>query len=240
MDANPDVIAETVRAKRTAIDNDLELLSVRLAQADPRRHINRVQVQQTARRVAPTVLPAVAAVAGLWMWRRRRRRVDSLYKLLVHGLTELYEAEHDLLPVLDRMQAQASDEELQRAFGQHRLKTEGQIDRLRRVFRSMGARPRRGSSGAIAAVVGDAKRLLARNIDSDIRDAWLIATAQRVEHLEIANYGTARTYAETLGFVQAAHLLQQTLEEERATDEKLTCLAERFVNPRTVRPSRGE
>ena len=239
MDANPDVIAETVRAKRTAVDNDLELLSVRLAQADPRRRIDRLQVQKTAKRVAPGVMPAVAAVAGLWMWRKRRRRVDSLDKLLVHALTELYEAEHDLVPVLDKMRMQASDEELQRAFAQHRIETEGQIERLRRVFRSIGARPLRGSSGAVAAVVGDAKRLLARNVDSDVRDAWLIATAQRVEHLEIANYGTARTYAEMLGFVQAAQLLQQTLEEERATDEKLTRLAERFVNPRTVRSSQA-
>ena len=83
--------------------------------------------------------------------------------------------------------------------------------------------------------MSDGERLLARKVDRDVRDAWLIATAQRVEHLEIAAYGTVRTYAETLGYTFAAQLLQQTLEEERATDEKLTHLAERFVNPQSIR-----
>jgi ferritin-like metal-binding protein YciE len=68
-----------------------------------------------------------------------------------------------------------------------------------------------------------------------VRDAWLIASAQRVEHIEIANYGTARTFADTLAYTQAAHLLQQTLDEERSTDEKLTRLAERFVNLQSIR-----
>ena len=83
----------------------------------------------------------------------------------------------------------------------------------------------------------DGERLLARKVDRDVRDAWLIATAQRIEHLEIASYGTVRTFAETMGYTLAAQLLQQTLEEERATDEKLTHLAERFVNPQSIRPS---
>jgi ferritin-like metal-binding protein YciE len=103
------------------------------------------------------------------------------------------------------------------------------------VFRSVGARPARGSWAAIDAIVSDGERLLARNVDRDVRDAWLIATAQRIEHLEIANYGTLRAYAETLGYTFAADLLQQTLEEERAADEKLTRLAERFVNLQSAR-----
>jgi ferritin-like metal-binding protein YciE len=140
-----------------------------------------------------------------------------------------------MLPALDRMRAQAWDEELEQAFAQHRGETEGHIDRLRRVFRSVGARPARGSWAAIDAIVSDGERLLARNVDRDVRDAWLIATAQRIEHLEIANYGTLRAYAETLGYTFAADLLQQTLEEERAADEKLTRLAERFVNLQSAR-----
>ena len=240
MDPNPDVLAETVRAKRTAVDNDLELLRVRIAQADPRRRIDRRRMQETAKRIAPKVLPGVAAAAGLLVWRRRRRRVDSLHKLLVHALTELYEAEYDLLPVLGKMAMRASSDELRRAFAQHRSETEGHIDRLERAFRAVDARPRRRSSRSVEAIVRDSERLLARKVDSDVRDAWLIATAQRIEHLEIANYGTARTYAETLGFSHAAQLLQQTLEEERATDEKLTHLAERFVNPQTIRSSQPE
>ena len=227
MDASPDVLAESVRAKRIAIDNDLELLRVRLRDADPRR----IDTTRWARRV----LPVVAGTAAVWLWTRRRRRVNSLEQLLAHGLTDLYHAEHQLLPALDRMRAQASNEDLEQAFDHHRFETQGHIDRLERVFRSIGARPKRGSSAAVAAIVADGDRLLARKVDRDVRDAWLIATAQRIEHLEIANYGTVRTYAEMLGYTFASQLLQQTLEEERATDEKLTHLAERFVNPQSIR-----
>jgi ferritin-like metal-binding protein YciE len=231
MDASPHVLAETVRAKRVAIDNDLELLRVRLQNADPRR----IDVGRWAKRV----LPAAGGTAALWLWARRRRRVDSLERLLVHGLTELYRAEHQMVPALDRMRAQASNEELEKTFDHHRIETEGHVERLERVFRSVGARPKRGSSAAVAAIVADGQRLLSRKVDRDVRDAWLIATAQRVEHLEIASYGTARTYAEMLGYTFAAQLLQQTLEEERAADEKLTRLAERFVNPQSIRSSRS-
>jgi ferritin-like metal-binding protein YciE len=231
MDASPDVLAESVRARRVAIDNDLELLRVRLQRADPRQHVD-------GRRLARTVLPLAAGTAVLWLWRARRRRVNSLDRLLVHGLRDLYQAEHDLLPALDRMRAQASDRDLENAFTTHRAETEGHIERLERVFRSVGARPKRATSTAVAAILHDAERLLARRVDRDVRDAWLIATAQRLEHLEIANYGTVRTHAQTLGYTYAAALLQQTLEEERAADERLTHLAERFVNPQSIRRSR--
>jgi ferritin-like metal-binding protein YciE len=229
MDASPEVLAETVRAKRVAIDNDLELLRVRLQNADPRR----IDIGTWAKRL----LPVAGGTAALWLWTRRRRRVDSLEQLLVHGLTDLYHAEHQLVPALDRMRVQATNVELEKALDHHRYETEGHIERLERVFRSVGAKPKRGSSAAIAAIVTDGERLLARKVDRDVRDAWLIATAQRIEHLEIANYGTVRTYAETLGFTFAAQLLQQTLEEERMADEKLTHLAERFVNPQSIRAS---
>jgi ferritin-like metal-binding protein YciE len=228
MDASPDVLAETVRAKRAAIDSDLALLRARLADADPRRRID-------ARQMARTVLPVVAGTAAILFWRSRRRRLSSLEALLVHGLSDLYRTEQLLLPALDRMRQRASSEELEQAFARHYVETEGHIDRLQRVFRSIGTRPRRGSSKSIAAIIAEAERRLARKADADVRDAWLIAAAQRIEHLEIANYGTARAHAETLGFTYAAQLLEETLEEERAADEKLTRLAERFINPQSVR-----
>jgi ferritin-like metal-binding protein YciE len=232
MDSSPDVLADTVRAKRLAIDSDLQQLRGKLAQADPRRHIN-------ARRLTTTALPAVAGTAAWWLWRTRRRRVASLDQLLVLGLSDLYQTEQQLVPALDRMRMQAWNDELEHLFAQHRVETEGHIDRLVRVFRSIGARPKRGSSAAVAAIIDEGKRLLARHMDRDVRDAWLIATAQRVEHLEIANYGTARAHAEMLGFAPAAQLLQQTLDEERAADERLTQLAQRFVNPQSIRVSRS-
>jgi ferritin-like metal-binding protein YciE len=230
MDASTNVLAEEVRAKRVAVDNDLELLRVRLQEADPRRMVD-------AGRWARTAVPIVAGTAAVWLWARRRRSVNSLHQLLIHGLNDLYRDEHQLLPALQRMSAKASNPELQKAFEHHRLETEGHVERLERVFRSVGAKPksRKGSSDAVAAIVAEGERLLKARAAHDVRDAWLIATAQRIEHIEIATYGTVRTYAETLGFTYAADLLQQTLEEERAADEKLSNLAERFVNPQSIR-----
>jgi ferritin-like metal-binding protein YciE len=227
MDTSPDVLAEEVRAKRTAIDNDLELLRVRVSQADPRRNINPQRLAQAA---AP-----LAAGAALWMFARRRRAVGSLEQLLIHTMGELYKTELTLMPALERMRAAATNPDLASAFEQHRRETEVQLDRLERAFRSIGAKPKRGISESVAAIVAEGERLLKRKVDPDVRDAWLIATAQRAEHLEISGYGTARTFAQTLGHTYAAGLLNETLEEERATDEKLTRLAERFVNLQSIR-----
>lgn len=226
MDTSPDVLADSVRAKRNAVDNDLELLRVRVQQLDPR--------QVAARRWAATALP-VAGAAAVWMWSRRRRAVDSLEDLLAHMLSDLHRAEHVLLAALQEMSAAASNPDLARAFERHRGESETHIDRLERVFRSIERKPGRARGSAVEAVVEEAQKLLARERDPDVRDAWLIAAAQRAEHLEIADYGTARTFAQTLGYTHAAQLLQQTLEEERAMDEQLTALAERFVNPQSIR-----
>jgi ferritin-like metal-binding protein YciE len=228
MDASAEVLAREVRAKRTAIDNDLELLRVRLQKA---RSVDVEKWTGWARAAAPVI----AGVGAVWLWGRRRRSVNSLDQLLVKELSDLYAGERQLVPALERMSAKATDPDVKRAFEQHRLETEVHIERLTRVFRSIGARPHRGASDAVVGVVTEAERLLKRKMDPDVRDAWLIASAQRVEHIEIAQYGTARTFAETLAYTHAAQLLQQTLEEERATDQKLTALAERFVNPRSIR-----
>ena len=224
MDTNPQALAETVRAKRVDIDNDLEVLRVRLQGMDPRRRFD-------ARRIAGFALPIVAGTGAL-LWARRRRAVDSLERLFIHLLGELYRTEHELVPALAAMAGKATDPDLRAAFEQHRLETVGHIERLERVFRSIGNSPRARGSSVVATITAESARLLKHRVDPDVRDAWLIATAQRIEHQEIAGYGTARAYAETLGDRDAVNLLQQTLEEERMADEKLTRLAQRFVNSR--------
>jgi ferritin-like metal-binding protein YciE len=134
------------------------------------------------------------------------------------------------------MAMQASEPELKKAFEAHALETAGHVDRLHRVFRAIDARPRRRATAeGLGGIIADAEQLLKRKVAVDVRDAWLIATAQRIEHVEISAYGTARTYAEMLAFERAAELLQQTLEEERVTDEKLTRLATGLVNPQSIR-----
>ena len=223
----PEALAEEVRAKRVAIDNDLELLRVRLQKADPR--------QIDTARWARTAGPILAGLGALYLWTRRRRSVGSLNQLLLKELSDLYASEKLLIPALGRMSVKATNPELKQAFDMHRVETVGHVERLERVFRSLGARPKRGRPDAVAGVIAQSERLMKRKVDPDVRDAGLIASAQRVEHIEIANYGTARTFAETLAFTQAAHLLQQTLDEEKRTDEQLTRLAERFVNPQSIR-----
>ncbi len=228
MDSSPDVLADEVRMKRHAVDNDLELLRVRLQKSQP--------TAQDAIYWAQRVVPVVAGAAGVWWWTRRRRSVGSLDALLVHTLDELYQGEQQLVPALRRMAARASAPELKKAFETHSLETAIHVDRLQRVFRAVGARPRRtGNAEGLAGIVADSEHLLKRKVDSAVRDAWLIATAQRIEHVEMSAYATARTYAEILGFDGAARLIQETLEEERATDEKLTRLARGFLHPQSIR-----
>lgn len=232
MDTSPDVLAETVRAKRIAIDNDLEVLRVRLQKLrkmDPRRIDG-----------ASWTMVAVAIAAGagvLWYW-ARQRPVSSLHRLFLHALAELYSTEQELVHALRRMADRASHPELKQALEQHLHATAGHVERLERVFRSIGKTPRGARSSAVALAMREADRLLKRGGAAEVRDAWLIGSAQRLEHIEIANYGTARTFAETLGHTHAAQLLQETLDEERVADEKLTRLAERFVNPQSLRPVR--
>lgn len=227
MDASADVLAGQVRARRVAIDNDLELLRVRLQQVDPRR----VDLRPWAR----TVVPIVAGLAAVWLFLRRRRSMRSLHDVLVYELRDLYRFDRQLVPALARMSAKASNPELRDALDQLRSRTERHIERLERVFRSIGAKPAKGGSALLAGIVDDGDRLLKRAGDGDVRDASLIATAERLAHVEIATLGYVRGYAESLGYTYAAQLLEQTLEEDCAAGEQLSRVAERFVRPDAVR-----
>lgn len=234
MDTSTDVLADRVRDKRLAIDNDLELLRVRAEQMDPRRAA--VRVAERGREWVPAALPVAAGALGVWFWARRTRGVRSLRDLLVHALRDLYGIEQQLAPALARMARLAANPDLASLFERHRQDTIAHVERLERALRSIGVRkPKPRRSAAIAAIEAAGERLLKRRIDAALRDAWLVGMAQQAEHVEIANYGTARSFAETLGYTFAAELLQQTLEEERDTDEQLTRLAERFVNLDSIR-----
>jgi ferritin-like metal-binding protein YciE len=228
VDTRTEALADTVRTKRVAIDNDLELLRVHLQQANPLR-------QDVMTHWVKSLAPVVAGAGTVWWWARRRRSVRSLDELLIHELRNLYATEQKLVPALARMASRATNEELQQAFHHHLLETEGHIDRLERVFRSVNSRVKAANTTAVDSAIEETERLLRRKVRADVRDAWLIAAAQRVEHIEMAGYGTARTFAQTLGYTQAAQMLQQTLDEERTADVKLTQLAEFFVNPTSIR-----
>jgi ferritin-like metal-binding protein YciE len=128
------------------------------------------------------------------------------------------------------MEERASNDELKRAFHSHLEETRGQVSRLEQVFEKCGEQPDRKTCVAMKGLIAEGEEILKAKGDNDVIDAGLIAAAQRVEHYEIAGYGTVRTLAQRLGFEDQARLLQQTLDQEGAADKKLTQIAESRVN----------
>jgi ferritin-like metal-binding protein YciE len=128
----------------------------------------------------------------------------------------------------------ASSPDLQKAFTNHLRETQGQVQRLERVFKEIGQTPRAKKCDGMAGLIEEGKKILEEDGDPAVIDAALIAAAQRVEHYEIAAYGCLRTYAQLLGLGAAARLLEQNLNEEEAADEKLNALAEGGINQAAV------
>jgi len=157
-------------------------------------------------------------------------KLDSLKQLFVHELSDLSDAEEQLIKALPKMSKAASSPELQRAFEGHLSQTKEQSQRLQRVFNNLGEKPKRMTCKGMKGLIEEADELIKGGGDPAVMDAGLIAAAQRVEHYEIAGYGCARTYAELLGEAESVELLQTTLSEEREADETLTELAERVIN----------
>jgi ferritin-like metal-binding protein YciE len=157
-------------------------------------------------------------------------KLKTLHDLYVAELKDLYNAEVQLLRALPKMAKAAHSENLRTALQEHTAVTEQQRDRLEKIFESMDVTPRGKKCLAMEGLVEEGKEYLDADADGAVHDAALIAAAQRIEHYEIAGYGTVRTYAELLGYGEAAELLQATLDEEKATDEALTRLAEHEVN----------
>ena len=158
------------------------------------------------------------------------KELNSLDDLLVQQLEDLYDAEQRITSALPKMAKAAGNAQLKSAFEQHLTETKGQINRLERVFKQLGKTPQRESCEAMKGLVSEGEEMVNAKGDRSVKDAALIAAAQRVEHYEMAGYGTARSLAQQIGRSDVANLLQETLDEEGATDKKLTQIAESLVN----------
>lgn len=152
--------------------------------------------------------------------------IKSLRDLLVDELRDLHNAENQLVKALPKMAKAASHEELKEGFEEHLEQTREHVDRLDRCFKILGEKAKGKTCHAMVGLVEEGKEAIEEDAPDAIKDAKLIGAAQRVEHYEIAAYGTARAFAETLGETKIADLLQETLDEEGETDKRLTALAE--------------
>ena len=161
-------------------------------------------------------------------------KIDTLHELFVEELKDLYSAETQITKALPKMAKNASSKELRSAFENHLKETEKQVERLETIFKQLGESPKGKKCKGMEGLIEEGKELMEEDIDDEVLDVGLIAAAQRVEHYEIAGYGCARTYAKLLGINRAVDLLEATLREEKAADEKLTAIAEN-VNVEAVR-----
>lgn len=156
--------------------------------------------------------------------------LESLHELYLEKLRDLYSAEQQILKALPKVRKKVTHEELQEAMDTHIAQTEQQVQRLERIFEQLGESPKGKHCKGMEGLLAEASELMGEDADADVLDAGLIAAAQAVEHYEMAGYGTARTYAELLGFDDHSELLQQTLNEEEETDRILTEIAMTSVN----------
>jgi ferritin-like metal-binding protein YciE len=158
--------------------------------------------------------------------------LNTFEDLFVEQLQDLHDAEQRLTKALPKMAAAAHSPALKSAFEEHLRQTQNHVTRLEQVFKSIGKTAQSKTCEAMKGLVEEGSEVINGSGDPDVKDAALIAAAQRVEHYEIAGYGTVRTFAQRLGKTEAARLLQETLNEEAETDKKLTGLAEKAINPK--------
>ena len=161
-------------------------------------------------------------------------QTNPLEDLLVDELKDLYSAEKQMVRALPRMAKAAGSQDLRRAFERHLEETRRHVERLDQIADELECRLTGKKCVGMEGLISEGKELIEEDLEQDALDAGLIGAAQKIEHYEIAGYGTARTHAETLGYSKIARLLQQTLNEEGATDKKLSALAENIVNPEAV------
>ena len=157
-------------------------------------------------------------------------KVKSLEDLFLFELRDIYHAEKQLVKALPKMAKAASSEDLRTCFETHLEETQGHVQRLEQVFTMMGMKAKGKSCEAMEGLIAEGKDILGTSAENSVKDAGLIAAANKVEHYEIAGYGTLVTWAQQLGRHDAANLLEETLHEEKNADQKLTHIAEGMVN----------
>lgn len=161
-------------------------------------------------------------------------KIKTMQDLLIDELRDLYSAESQLLRALPKMAKAASSPDLKSAFEQHQEITKRQVERLEEIFQGLGKSPKGKKCLGMEGLVQEGEEVIGDAGNPEVLDAALIGAAQRVEHYEISGYGTARTHARELGLQKEAGLLQETLDEESRTDEKLTQIAESMINQRAA------
>src|ERR1700734_2228880 len=152
-------------------------------------------------------------------------KTATINELFLDEIRDLYDAERQLTKALPKMAKASSSDDLRTALQDHLKQTEGHVQRLEEIFESLGEKGTGKKCAAMAGLGKEGDELVSEVDEGAVRDAGLIAAAQKVEHYEISGYGSARTHAQLLGHTEAVRLLGQTLQEERETDEKLTQLA---------------
>lgn len=164
---------------------------------------------------------------------------SALKERYIDELKDIYSAENQLIKALPKMAKAATSEELRTGFEEHLEQTRGHAQRLEQIFEALGEKPTGKKCQGMEGLITEGSAVLEEDLEDEVRDAALISAAQRVEHYEIAAYGTVRTYAELLGEEEAMGLLQETLEEEKETDQKLTTLAKE-INVQAAGETEGD
>lgn len=164
-------------------------------------------------------------------------KLESVQDLFLAELRDLHDAEKQLVDALPKMADAASSRELKEAFSHHLEETKKHVTRLDQIFKNLSEEPKGQTCEAMKGLIKEGEEFIRAKGEPEVRDAGLIGAAQRVEHYEMAGYGTAKTLAQRLGFLDIAKILDTTLKEEKAADEKLTTVAEGNVNPTATRMS---
>ena len=161
-------------------------------------------------------------------------KLDTLEKLYVDELRDIYNAENQLLKALPKMAKGSSSPDLKSGFEKHLRQTKSHVERLEQIFAELNESPKGKTCHGMKGLIEEGSEILKEDGEESVLDAGIIVAAQKVEHYEMAAYGSARTFARLLGQEKAAELLQTTLDEESETNESLNQLAENMVNPEAL------